>query len=427
MCRIMSADQEARYFIRVPSGRTATVNGTIFGDGHQKSALCIGPLTAFAIIEVLGQAIFFWADRGSIRSASRALTEEERSAKRRAVQTSAAAALVACEALAAASKPDARLEHDSSKETAPEGDARDTAVIGTEFGCELYDDTVTMAISAVVEAVARHQADSGPLSGFSMCSSVQALCARSGIPSFVSRPRRCLLLPTVIGSSAERSGADESGGHFLLSILQEEAVEGQAVHRFQRYLLDSAPHYSRVEYPAIANELVTTAQNLGWSTQRNGDGHVRFAPTVRLVPVALQTDKWTCGLHTILNAWACAMGLTLDADCARLGAEHRFARKAMALVNEALAGQTDWMQLVTFLQAYEYVVETSPHDVPEDRRFSASVRQTNETALEERTAALADQDTAILLPENLDDVATPYDLRNNVAFRRWESFTAWLT
>jgi hypothetical protein len=116
------------------------------------------------------------------------------------------------------------------------------------------------------------------------------------------------------------------------------------------------------------------------------------------------------GLHTIFNAWVCALGLKVNPD-ARCMPD--FYNDGRLLVQCALAScSIDWKAIVAFFLCHEYI-EGSIDDVPIDRRFPSTRRQTSDSVLQMRNM---DRKIGDLEAESL---MAPLSTSNNINFDEW--------
>ncbi|KAF1948891.1 hypothetical protein CC80DRAFT_554006 [Byssothecium circinans] len=290
-------------------------------------------------------------------------------------------------------------------------------------------DRVVEGIASVVQAIDQLQhetykkarSDSPFAGGFTLAKDIalqMALASRnssdSGMDIIASRPRRCWLLPRVFDNKGRI--------HTFLTVLQEEKCEEGT--EFRVYFLDSAPHHLRhLHRTTLLNQTQQLARNTSWAKHRNdeGDTQVKFSKDPREVTVLAQAGDWTCGLHTIMNAWILALGLTPQPNVGRLAEDtgHSLKKKMysefLGLIQLAVGGVLDWRTLVAWLFCWELTVETKVDGVPLDRRFIATVRQEGQSTLAQWVHDIFHgEDDARLA--SLSPTEVPYDHGNNVDF-----------
>lgn len=304
---------------------------------------------------------------------------------------------------------------------------------------------INLAIAAVVEAIDQRQATLHRgnrdtfAGGFALTTSENIETAKSPSPAegarAVSRPRRCLLLPTLIdsGSIAQVLKQKPTGrrqGHYFLAVVQEEPQtrnpwNNDPTH-FVVYTLDSAPDRfrSREVQTLFNNTVRTIAENLGWSTQRNLEHQARFRAQHTQVDVFRQgLDGWQCGLHVVLNAWILALGLIPTPDPVNM--DEGFYNELWLLIRSATAGLLDWQTLVAWLFCKGVTTLRTLDAVPEDRRFELSRHQDaefgtyrgqrefrNEGELANRIQEMIVHDMLNVEPRT--EEALPYDRGNNI-------------
>lgn len=300
---------------------------------------------------------------------------------------------------------------------------------GTPANSFLDENQVGLAIAAVVEAIDRHQVDNhddeeSPFTGgfaLSVASDARQI-ARSGtrvLPGSVSRPRRCFFLPMTVLSTeiAEAKGEEHKGevrGHTFLAVVQEEGrnptPDDPARSHFVIRTFDSGAH--RFQDERVQNYFYTatrnTAEGLGWSEQRNTTSVISFKDRLLSRAVIRQRPGgWQCGLHTILNAWILALGLTPNTTTTALNDE--FYNELWDLVRGAVAGLLDWQTLAAWLYCKRI---TELRAVPHSRRFELS-RSQKDGEFANRIEEIFRTDDRILETKTVGDL--PYDYRNNIA------------
>lgn len=320
-----------------------------------------------------------------------------------------------------------------------------------DIGEYLEEEQVTLGIAAVVESIDRLQNEEHKnqwgrevpfAGGFTLASSRDLQCGRSKTAYLedahvtASRPRRCWLMPVVvdkvllkevaqhIGEKEGKYAKTPEAGHIILAVIQEvdpeyedSAATQPPVHdpangkRYLVYFLDSLPRYLRDAYDFLFERIIKAAGDLNWSTHREG-GRIPFERAARLIEVPRQTNNWACGYHTIVNAWILALSLTPDLDAQYT---ERLYKNIHFIVELALAGLLDWKMLVAWLFCYGVTVERSVDQVPESRRFAATVMQEDEESLQVRISCIFNGNDATLTLE-YPEANLPYSLDNNVDF-----------
>ncbi|KAF2121081.1 hypothetical protein BDV96DRAFT_563543 [Lophiotrema nucula] len=292
---------------------------------------------------------------------------------------------------------------------------------------DLNQDQVSLAIASVLEAIMENQQDPQHLGGFALATTYTLRDARrpmSGeyeIANRVIRPRRVWLMPYYLPREellqiTEGNLPESVQDHTLLAILQEERNMGKS--HFCIYLVDSKPAILRKHGHKVSNGIKRIASRLGWNTDRNGDHHIVFHGDYDENEVCRKvvTQGGHAALHTVLNAWIAALGLTYVEDGIRDLAESSYTA-AYHLIRLALSGYIDWSTITAFLVCQKLVQETVIDAVPLDRRFKRTREQIGVEDLAGRLANLAEDDL-VLRRDRPDDTLFPYDLRNNVEFGR---------
>ncbi|KAL1593272.1 hypothetical protein SLS60_010880 [Paraconiothyrium brasiliense] len=280
------------------------------------------------------------------------------------------------------------------------------------------DELVVLGIAAVVQAIDKQQADQQvdqsrqSFSGGFALTSVDIQLVRAGLPGNVARPRRCWLLPYLFASGKR--------AHDFLAVLQEEQSDSSNTRQFCVYFLDSHPQlWDRVQESRldIFKQVKAVAHSLNWTSQRNSDNRIKFRSKPRYVRVAQQKGGKACPYHTIMNAWILALGLTPNVkprfDFAENGV---LISELRQMVRFALAGLLDWKTLVAWMFARDLTVEKEIDKVSLDRRFDATIEQTNTERLKDNLEAIIDVDDVPL--EFATEEQIPYIHSNNVDFTR---------
>ncbi|KAF2741833.1 hypothetical protein M011DRAFT_530289 [Sporormia fimetaria CBS 119925] len=82
---------------------------------------------------------------------------------------------------------------------------------------------------------------------------------------------------------------------------------------------------------------------------------------------ARQGNSWSSSIFVVLNAWALAMGLSLNTTPHERGRDRTFFHRARRLIHLARTGQPDWRLIYAFLVYYQIA---EPTEVPACHRFA---------------------------------------------------------
>jgi hypothetical protein len=282
---------------------------------------------------------------------------------------------------------------------------------------------VNLAISAVVEAIDRHQSElhsqksteSLFRGGFSLSTST----AIGFMDDTASRPRRCWMMPLAIFKPGSLDRINELrkknrkpalkiptvtqngiGGHHLLAVVQEES------QGFEIYLYDSSPRFQGA-VAEIAELVEETAKSLGWSTQNNDAEQVIFSGFERMQVPQQGRGGWQCGPHTVINAWILALGLHPNPNATF--SDEMF-EEFYTIARAACVGLLDWRTLVAWIFNWHLAVERRLKDVDVSRRFGFTDFYRDEGRLGERIEGIQ---TDEVMAASLGDAAG-YDRSNNV-------------
>jgi hypothetical protein len=308
------------------------------------------------------------------------------------------------------------------------------------------------AIMSVVCAIDRLQAYSpsrkGPFhGGFTLATDYGVHGALVGNNNFIfgypmAHPRRCWLMPIVIdgpfedalderlGRPPKQRGVhkklygkdEEEGGHIVLVVLQEEDCKGRRGDtEFRMYLLDSSPSFTYMADEFIHERVEQAARSLRWTGTPTMDQTIPFKPQLERIPVPSQGGHWQCGLHTIINAWIIALGLTLRGEFDR-GTVVRVYREAPVLIYLAYEGGLDWRTLAAWLICKGLVEESRLDDVRPDRRFLSTQVQDGELSVDGiftgTVVAIATEDDREFRDPNADANEITVNRSNNYDFGR---------
>ena len=154
-------------------------------------------------------------------------------------------------------------------------------------------------------------------------------------------------------------------GHLLLCVAElvdvAEAREGPTM-TVQLEILDSRPR--TVSEEDILREAKSKIRGSRWLGRKGRRGRVKYNMIFRDVP--RQVGINTCGLHTILNAWAYMLSIPIhpgrfrrarDETTLNDATDIEFLDRGLQIVNLALKGFMDSMTIQAFFHEYGYSVE----------------------------------------------------------------------
>lgn len=248
----------------------------------------------------------------------------------------------------------------------------------------LHDDSLLLAIASVQEAVNTKLA-------FSLLDVGTYTGARSAFYSRVSRalrPRCTLLLPWAVSEKdyvdpkvvGEHSEQLDAGGHFFLVQVSIPKTIVNPLGLPVVRIYDSMPRFLLAQRAKILDHIYRYIERIQWYYGPGIHERVRFAG-VQWIDVTHQEDSISCGIHTILNAWIIAAGLTL-ANPPPQTLSASFNAEATKLINLALAGHLNFWALYAFLRCYGLVQEvTSTIDSPTVRLFPRTVAMVDSNTL----------------------------------------------
>ena len=155
----------------------------------------------------------------------------------------------------------------------------------------------------------------------------------------------------------EGKSVAEPLGHILLAVARRGSPDTNQVDIEIR---DSLPGCERSDH------IKERAQRLAATWL----GMKEVTPTFAAVKVVRQPSRIsTCGLFTILNAWAVMLGIPLLEERKRsndrVHNDREFLERALEIVNLALAGCMDSRTIQAFLNVYGYSATQDVHDLPE--------------------------------------------------------------
>ena len=225
----------------------------------------------------------------------------------------------------------------------------------TPWNKYLTDDHCFLAIAAVTEAITQWGAHEFGVAEPG-CTISRVFDADTGYQA--TRPRKPLLLPVLV------KHPDEVHNHFFLAIVHIR--EQDPKQRPQLLWFDSATEWAHGpnEDPEVLRSVRRWINYLQWSRPGSiGDGTV---PELRIrnVPAAQQTNGDSCGIHTILNAWAWCITLRPNPSFV---ADDAFYKAAAEIIDLAIAGYMDFWTIYAFLKCKDYVL--GEYDMTEQRHF----------------------------------------------------------
>lgn len=263
------------------------------------------------------------------------------------------------------------------------------------YGQHFSMDEMLPAIYSVTEAIRianREQYPDGPKFTF-MSPGSQGLAhkreAKEQIPP-VCRQRATFFMPWIVSDLTEvaKSGlatreeyvAARTTGHINLFVFDMNPESGGARVRLYD---SSAPSSARSRVTrTILPEAIDLANRVQWWPDNELEiGNVELPPEFGRCICGQQANHWACGLHTVLNAWALALGL-LPSKNGAFG--QNFYKEAVRLINMAVSGHMDSRTIHAFFLHYDFVTRVDGEDIPADRRFANTFRVQNVESLEER-------------------------------------------
>ena len=163
-------------------------------------------------------------------------------------------------------------------------------------------------------------------------------------------------------------------GHLLLcvaEVVDYEKKKTEGPTEVQLEILDSRPGTVAIEH--IVSKAKEAIESSHWLARKgSGRREIVYRPPIeRKVP--LQVGRNTCGLHTILNAWAYMLNIPIYPHATRrrfpndssYNDDDRFIERGLQMVNLALAGYMDSRTIQAFFNVWGYSVQqdyTNPND-----------------------------------------------------------------
>ncbi|KAJ4335265.1 hypothetical protein N0V95_008950 [Ascochyta clinopodiicola] len=256
------------------------------------------------------------------------------------------------------------------------GSLRSEVSASTEAGRWLLNEEVALAIASVTLAITSIQ---DVRKGFCAVSGtdVQA-CYRTD-----QKHRQDIVLQAAPRFGRPMFVPVVEDNHTVLSVVQFNRNDEMTVS-----ILDSkAAHYTRAARIRVFNMVMATAEGMAWWREKFASWKdVPRPSTATWVPCAQQPGDDECGYTAILNSWALALGLELNPHAAPIwdskaaGTGNLF-QTVLDIVHLARIGVVDWTLIYAFLRCHRFVHEGT---VPQDRRFTNTVRLRDETELNER-------------------------------------------
>ncbi|KAL8818962.1 MAG: hypothetical protein Q9191_007828 [Dirinaria sp. TL-2023a] len=186
----------------------------------------------------------------------------------------------------------------------------------------------------------------------------------------------------------------ETVGHFILMVALKSDTNPNH-YSLQRY--DSFPHIPRATILEAATNVVQFSNWLGLAPQLLEHNPFLTVPTPR------QQILDSCGIYTILNAWAVMLDIAIHPGNERRETkfnEQQFIDRAREVIDLALAGCIDMRTIRWFLHEYGYSAVPQPE--PEAGQGPESVDRGKMMTVAMRDSALAD---AIEDQKLLDDIS----------------------
>ena len=145
-------------------------------------------------------------------------------------------------------------------------------------------------------------------------------------------------------NSGKHSRADEPLGHLILAVAERDSWASREI---RIYVRDSLCWY--VDRKTVDEKLQELVMSSGWMTQPRADQDRRLRDVSQSpitcsiidIDVPQQSDPYSCGLSTILNAWAVMLGVPIRQDLERLSDGRDDLDIGLEIVNLALAGCMD--------------------------------------------------------------------------------------
>lgn len=176
------------------------------------------------------------------------------------------------------------------------------------------------------------------------------------------------------------------GRHISLFVLRREpAVAGSGgSDRFRMSHFDSGTNGHRNQLNQYYHDIRESLLAAGWGGR---DGALAANTITGCAPHAAagQRSRWTCGLHTIFNAWASALDLEVS-DHIDMDRYHSFIENGMEIINLATRGYVDSNTIWAFFNCYGFTTPNSQVGV--GRAFERTAAFPNIDSLTEHVGLL---------------------------------------
>jgi hypothetical protein len=238
-------------------------------------------------------------------------------------------------------------------------------------GAHLDLDTIFQALASVTEAINLKLAGQDQQKLFSLFHP-RSLVDHNILDHPVVLQRHAALVP--IDRSAGRRT------HFsLIALVQKSARnnDGTESDSFEMHHYDSIPSLRAAFHSTMTRTMTRTKiLRTGWAGADKDEAESILSESQNAVVCDRpERHDWACGLHVILNGWACALGLkhNVDALLSKLG----FYGTAIDLVNLAIRGVVSSQLILDFFDCYAY---TAPDEQTAADRQSRTFKETKDFA-----------------------------------------------
>ncbi|KXT00974.1 hypothetical protein AC578_8201 [Pseudocercospora eumusae] len=154
-------------------------------------------------------------------------------------------------------------------------------------------------------------------------------------------------------------------GHHSLFVVNRKGDQD-----FEIYHYDSANlRGHRQDFQNHVTKLKDLLRDLGWARNTELSIPETAHPSTNRIR---QISSWECGLHTIFNAWAIALGLEIATGPATpVRSSQTFQRDGVRMINLARESRMDSKTIEAFLKCYGFVAADA--SVPADRAFEKTI------------------------------------------------------
>ncbi|KAG9194492.1 hypothetical protein G6011_04527 [Alternaria panax] len=234
----------------------------------------------------------------------------------------------------------------------------------------LQDQEVSLSIAAVTLGITAAQDLDGGFACLNQDAVQQSVLEDIQMIDPTIRPGQPLMVPL------------NHAQHLVLVVIQFGG-SGEALAPTISILDSKAYHYTKDQRDTIFKTAQNITVNSNWGQHPNFPWnnerrlYTREPLHANWVPVAAQPTDVECGYHTILNAWALALGLRPNVDFFPLWT-NEFFRDLIDVIHIARVGRADWKLIYAFLKCKHFVEDA---EVPSDRRFHHTANLPDETAL----------------------------------------------